>query len=464
MNHHFFSRATSRRVASLSAATAAVVGGSVTAAFAADEPTADELMQQISKLQAQVEQMQANEAGAAATGAKESEADALTRVLDDAERRSSRPVFAQDDPDPFTAGHNGKFLLQSGEADPLFTLNPNFQFQFRYVENLNSENGDAFEESTDGFEVRRMKFGFKGNAFSPDLTYDFRLAADRNGGDVAIDNAYIDYTPEEGLFGRDGLGLRAGQYKDLTFREETTSSSKQIAVDRSLVNELIGGGETDFVQGIGLLWKGEKMDASLAFTDGVNSDNTGFNNGNLFGVAGRVDAVVMGDSGKPLGDFTALGTEENTAGVGAGFHYTGDGDERAIHFGIDGQYETDTGLGVAAGLYGRWIEAGPIDGTDIGAMAQVSQLIGDDGWEVFGRYDFVVFDEEIALGTDSEDFFHELTAGVNKYWEGHNVKMTIDVVFLPTGSPDSVTGIGVVASEGEFDSQVAIRGQFQLLL
>src|SRR5690606_9104085 len=140
--------------------------------------------------------------------------------------------------------------------------------------------------------------------------------------------------------GHEGLGFRLGQFKDVTFHEESTSSSRQIAVERSLVNELLGGGDTFFVQGAGLLWKQDKLKGLLAFTDGAGSANSDFNNEGAYGVAGRIDALVMGEDDSSMADFTALGTEERTTRIGAGFHYTGDGSARAIHHSFDGQYET----------------------------------------------------------------------------------------------------------------------------
>lgn len=454
------------RTAGKAAVAAAFLTGSIGAGSlaAADEPTTDELMDQISKLQEQVQQIKASETAAKA----ESETDALTRVLDDAEKRSSRPAFLQEsDPDPFTAGHDGKFVLRS--PDGMFELNPNFQLQVRYVANLNSNGNESFDDYSDGFEIRRAKVGFKGHAFTEDLTYDLKFAFGRDaqistGSNVALQNAFIDYVPVDGLFKRENLGVRIGQYKDVTFHEESIASSKQLSADRSLVNEILGGGTTDFIQGAGLIWKGERLKSLLAFTDGANSDNTSFNNGDLFGVAGRIDALVIGEDDEPMGDFTALGTDEKTARVGAGFHYTADGSDRAIHHSFDGQYETDQGFGFFASFYGLYAEDGDLDSYHWGALAQASQLIGDDGWEVFGRYDFIVLDDQIALGADSEDFFHEVTAGVNKYWEGHKLKMTVDVVFLPNGTPTGVGGAGILDSVGEFGEQLAIRGQFQLLL
>jgi hypothetical protein len=51
---------------------------------------------------------------------------------------------------------------------------------------------------------------------------------------------------------------------------------------------------------------------------------------------------------------------------------------------------------------------------------------------------------------------------VNYYLHGHSAKITIDAGWLPNGSPNNQTGIGVLANDG--DNEYFIRGQFQLLI
>jgi hypothetical protein len=70
-------------------------------------------------------------------------------------------------------------------------------------------------------------------------------------------------------------------------------------------------------------------------------------------------------------------------------------------------------------------------------------------------------DEDFVTG---EDTIHEFTAGVNYYlgWDGafgHRAKITVDVVYLPNGSPNDQTGLGVLAGT---EDQFVLRGQFQL--
>lgn len=455
------------RRAGKAAVALAFLSGSVGAggiAFA-DEPTAKELLEEIQKLQAQVQKLQAEEAARQAAQTPATEPDAANRVLADAHRRAAASPLSllADDPPPFLAGHDGgKYML--GSADGNFQLVPNIQVQIRNVTNLNNEGEDDFSDIENGWEIRRLKLGAKGHAFTRALKYDVKFAFGRDGGLAVLENAFIDYVPDE-MFGIQNLGVRAGQFKDMTFIEESVSSAKQTAVDRSLVNESIGGGNSDFIQAVGPIWQGEKWQGALFYTDGADSNNTPWNDGTWdYGFAGRFDLVLMGDQDSVMEDFTALDTEENSARVGAGFHYSAVGDSRTLYHGADAQFESSGGLGVLGAYYGRLMEIdGGSETFDVGGLVQVSQLIGDDGWEAFVRYDFIMFEDELVLGPDAEDFFHEFTAGVNKYCNGHKSKFSFDVVYLPNGNPGSNGGVGLRPSDGEFGDQVALRAQYQLL-
>jgi hypothetical protein len=501
---HIMHRTLIRRRLALAVLAGVAAATTSTVAFAeeaAAEQTAEQMLAEAKALIAAAEAKQA----AAKVEAAESRDAALARVLDDADRRSTptglaSPAFLQeeiDDPDPFTAGHNGKFLLQS--ADGSFSMQPNAQLQIRYVANFNSVDalddgipvgdtgvGESFQN---GLELRRVKLGIKGVAFSDDLSYDIKFAFNRDAAsdddDLVLENGYIDYTPETGLFGSDGLGFRIGQFKDPTFFEESTSSSRQLAADRSMLNEVLAGGQTDFIQAAGLLYKGDKVKALFTINDGLNSDNTNFTDefdDIDLGIAGRVDLVVLGDSDKPFRDFTALGNQADAARVGAGFFVDiNDGEtdsQNSVLATVDASYETATGLGFfVAGVMAynddeqtRANDAGEFittasDGVDFGGLVKVSQVLDDEqGWEIFGAYDFIIFDEVDSSG---EDFYHEVVVGVNKYWQGHKVKMTIDAACALNGTPDALgsgSGIGYQRDGSSDDPQIAIRGQFQLLL
>jgi hypothetical protein len=397
----------------------------------AAEPTAAELREQIEALQSKVAKIEAKEASAAQQQAT------MQSVLNDAERRSQLLQSGG-----MTAGWNGKeFALSS--ADGAFKMVPYFQFQFRGIANWADEaQADGDDNTESGFEIRRMKAGLKGNAFAKELSYDFNLAVNRNSGTPTLEKAFVQYAFS------DEMALKIGQWKDNVFHEETISSSKQIAVDRSLVNEELGGGNTDYVQGVALVYSSEAIAGEFALHDGANSDNTNYldQDDANYGASARVEYKVFGDW-KSYSDFTALKNKEDLLVIGAGLNYTEGGDDKAVFHTIDAQYEVGQ-LGIYAAYVATWADDGADDEYSWGAIGQVAYLI-DENWEVFGRYGFL-----------EEDSINEITFGANYYWHGHNAKATLDVVVLPDGSP-SDSGLGYVASD---DLQVVIRGQFQLAL
>jgi hypothetical protein len=402
---------------------------------AAAEPTAVELREQIDALNAKVAKIEAKEASASQQQAT------VASVLNDAERRSQLLQSGA-----VTAGFDGKeFFL--GSADGKFKLVPYFQFQFRGIANWGDDTRSSGDSSLEGgFEIRRMKFGLKGNAFSKDLTYDFNLAVNRNSGTPALEKAYVQYKFA------DELALKVGQWKDNVFHEETISSARQLGVDRSLLNETLAGGLTDYVQGVSLLYTSDQLKGELALIDGANSDNTNYLDTAAanYGVSGRVEYKAMGDW-KAYDDFTALKTKEDLLVIGGGFDYTEGGDTHTVFHTVDAQWESGQ-LGIYGAYIGNWSETGDEDSYSWGGLAQIAYLV-DANWEIFGRYDLTDIDDG--------DTFNEITVGANYYFHGHNAKATVDVVVLPDGAPENDTGIGI--QEGT-ELQVVLRGQFQLAL
>ncbi len=410
-----------------------------TAAAHAADPSPSAIQTRIDSLEAQVQSLkaeqQANQDALAATQA----------VMKDAAERSAVT------PSAFTGGwKDGKFILQS--EDGRFSLNPNIQFQFRYV--ANNRSTDDGSDTQEGFEVRRAKFGFAGHAFSKDLTYNLTWQSSRSGGAVSLEEAWTKYKFA------DQWSVRGGMFKDPLSHEQQVSSKKQLAADRSLLNETLIGGD-DFVEGIGLLYGGGKDDlhVEIALTDGSQSHNTDFrNSGSNFGIAGRAEYKLAGDW-KNYEDFSALANKNNLLALGAGADLTQDGSNNTMLHTLDAQYELTNGVALYGAYVGRYTDGGT-DGNlyDWGFLGQASYLIDGKHWEIFGRYDYINLDDNRGGTTGS---FSELTAGVNYYFEGHNAKFTLDAVYLPDGAPSNQTGIGILASDGE---QILLRAQFQLLL
>ena len=80
------------------------------------------------------------------------------------------------------AGHkDGSFYL--GSEDGNFLFKPFAHLQFRDVTVRRQDFKPGGDDDTqNGFEVRRMRFGFVGNAFTPDLTYWFNWGTQRAAG------------------------------------------------------------------------------------------------------------------------------------------------------------------------------------------------------------------------------------------------------------------------------------------
>jgi hypothetical protein len=436
------------------------------ATYAADaQPDA-----RIAELEAKVAQLEAKQA----TNSKDV-ASTIDSVLRDAEKRSQLLQNSSN----MGAGYDNGFFISAGEG---WTLRPGAFFQFRNVTNWRSDadddgTGDDDDEIENGFEIRRMRLEHNGTAFTRDLEYSFVWDTARNGGSVSLLDAWVKY-----MFA-DDWGFRAGQFKDLTTHEKLVSAKRQLAVDRSLLDTAIGGNLYDRVQGVSLIYGGynqnNPINAEAAFHDGLNSKNTDFtkpdngpgteDDGSDFGVAGRLEWKAMGDW-RAYRDFTAMGNKEDLLVLGVAGDWTQFGDGDVFLGTVDAQWENAAGLGIygAAIVNHRDEEISGIgdDSTDWGALVQVGYML-NPAWELFGRVSYTEFDQEVDLGGDSEDTFWELTVGVNYYLgnngsAGHRAKVTIDVTYLPDGSPEEQGGLGYLGNSG--DDEIVVRGQFQLLI
>lgn len=414
-------------------AAGAGLGGS--AALGQATPSVQQLQQQIDAMQKQIN----------AIKSQQSAETTREKVMADAQGRT--PLS------PITAGwEDGEFVLRS--EDGRFSLIPKFQFQFRYVANLNDSAPAGGSDNETGFEVRRMKFAFEGNAFSKELTYEFKWETDRDGGGVSLEEAWVKYAlgPQ--------WAIRGGSFKDPLAHEQLTGAQYQLAADRSLLNQILIGGD-NYIQGLELLYgnKATPLHGMVALSNGTDSSNTGFSEHEAnFGAAGRVEYKLAGDW-KDYSQFTARSTKHDLLVVGGGADITQTGSENALTHTVDAQYKLPSGWGFYAAYVGRYATSDEGDHYDGGVVAQAGYAINKN-WEVFGRYDYVgLSSDDVPAGADNH--IHEITAGVNYYIEGQHAKFTLDGVYLPNGAPYNYSGLGILASDGQ---EFVMRAQFQLLL
>jgi hypothetical protein len=433
-------------------------------AQAADQPTSQELMQQIQSLQQRVQDLEHKQDQAAHAR----DIDAVSKaVLADADKRSQL-INAQD----FSAGYKDGFFIRS--ADGNFVFHPWVQLQFRNETNFRQNAGDG-DDLENGFELRRVKLGFDGTVFSSDLLYAFVWATDRHDGGLALEEAWGKYRFS------DSFAVKAGQYKGPFAHESQVSSKNLMAAERTLLTDQFTGGD-NFLQGVSFIYNDQlkkgPLRAEAAITDGIrNNSNQNFqdfptNNAN-FGLEARAEYFVMG-SQKDYEDFEAFNRKSNLLVLGGGLDWTQAGNTDFFLQTLDAQYEDTHGLGLYGAFYGRWTQNAPAgvdpappaaapsehDLYDWGIIAQAGYLM-KQRWEPFVRYSFIDFDRD-GLGPDVENRMHEITMGLNYFVFGHSAKFTLDATWLPNGSPITDDGAGVLANDGS--DEVVIRVQFQLVI
>lgn len=402
------------------------------------------------------------------------EVKALVRdVLSDADTRASLMAAGA------TAGHDGKrFFLASEDGN--FRLNVGGQVQIRYEMNWNhastgSKGAGAPDNFDGGFELRRIKLQFDGHIGSPKFGYKVVLAADRNSGSISAEEAVVDYKIT------DNVTIYGGRTKAPFLREELVSSRRQLAVERSLVNELF---TTGFVEGAGFVWSGlfdDKVRLNGMINDGTNSGEVNAGPAKRFeadvvdlAATGRVDVKLMGDWAAAE-EFAAWSGDPQALILGAAIHY--EHGESGQHSGgafdsnnflmwtVDALFKTGgfNLYGAAIGRHNTKTEGGGVSTSDYGFLVQGGYMVIPDKLEPFLRYEYALVDDDAG----NHDI-QIVTVGANYYILRHAAKFTADVV-IPLSNISGSIGNGIPSNGGIFNDdsgvvdQYAVRLQFQLL-
>jgi hypothetical protein len=362
-----------------------------------------------------------------------------------------------------TAGWTGErgFVLRSEDGD--FVLSPFVLFQVRNATTLrqNAAPGGG-DDTQNGFEIRRLQLGLDGNVVSPDLTYRiFWQSSELTSGNLSLLMAWVQYR-----FHGTPWVIGGGQFKDPLDHEQLISDARQLACDRTFVDDILAGGEA-FSRGVTLRYdSGGALRAEGAFASGFNVPNTTFQqfptNAANFGVAARGEYKVFG-VWKDYDQFTTLGDQANLLVIGGGADLTEAGHTDALRHVIDIQCNLGA-LGLYASYLGRYTRGNTAgrggDTYDPSVRVQGSYMFNHH-WEVFGRYDYVHFDgKEFKLSTTST--VHEITAGTNYYFHGQAARATVDLTYLPNGSPLADTGNDIV--QNIHHGEAVLRAQLQLML
>jgi len=395
----------------------------------------------------------------------------IQEVLADADTRASMMQ------DGLAAGHDGKaFFLAS--PDGKFRMNVGGQLQFRYLFNFENHIDDE-EENDDnedeGFQFRRMKVSFGGHV-SAGVKWDYELvlAGERDSGTVLVEDAII------GTKITDNLGVKFGKFKLPFLREELNSSKRLLTVERASVTEYFTLDRAEQVQ---LTFSSDMVKAIVSINDGADSEFTDIGSDQVeLSVTGRVDIKLAGDwkqmddvsawSGEPLGLFVGgavhyqLGDSNNPGGTQGAAYATAD----YLAWTVDASLETG-GFGIMAAIMGGHIEPDADGATDrdmLGFLVQAGFMLIPDKLEPFVRFEWI--DDDDAADVTDEAML--VTVGFNYYFQKHNAKFTLDVVWWldgndPSGNTfgnsEAGTGLGFSSGDAHEEDSVLLRLQFQLL-
>ena len=448
-----------------------------------------DLQARLERAEARIAELESRQTQTWLSQKRAEEANALIQeVLADAEARSSHledGVAGHDEQHFYLSSDDGSLLLQMGG-----------QIQFRHILNLldtdDDSGSDGLDEHEIGFELARSKLWFAGHIGQPQIRYRLRVAINRNDNDLRMQEAVLTYDLT------DGMTIWAGETKTPFLREELIDSSRQLAVERSLVNEVFTMG---YVQGIGVDWFLDAGSSNMlrwraSINDGIRSgeafgheadihkSSTGSNSKPFasdrtdLAVTTRIDVRVMGDWDQS-DEFTTFSRRDTSVMVGGGLHYevgeTGDSpaDNNAnfLSWTLDasGQCHGANLYAAAMGLHTDAQGASPTDRDLHGLLVQGGYQVVPDQVEPFVRWELL--DLDIA-SSGVDDNVQLVTFGLNWYLNGHNAKLTTDVVWAMDAIPSATTlGIhsdtlgllGLLADDSDQEDQLVWRAQIQLL-
>jgi len=469
-------------------AAAGFAGLAATTASAETTSETDQLRSELATLRSEIAQLRQEQNEDWLTERRAEEVKALVRdVLSDADTRSS--LLAEGAYMGIT--DKGKVTLESANGN--FKMNIGGQLQMRYTINFRDDEDNSLEDAGKaGFSIRRAKVVFSGHVASPKIKYKLQLDTNDDTNSASLDVAKISYKVA------DGLSIWAGEDKAPFLKEEMTSSKRQLAVERSYLNEMF---TLDAIQGFGVNWEPtDNIKTYFAVHDGSQSgdgrggprfadlsDNISepidpdgdlgsgkdFDNDEVnFAVLARVEWLAAGEW-KQGRDFTSFAGEDMFLMIGAAVDYesgekgtNGVLTDDVLAYTADVMFSVD-GFNAYAAFVGASIIREDASGNDdlnpFGFLVQAGYNIdfGDNGYfEPFVRYEYIDFDEAVMGYEDQISF---ITTGVNWYHRKHNSKLSADVVIALDPVDDGQDSLGILGDNMDADSQVAVRLQYQVL-
>lgn len=397
----------------------------------------------------------------------------VEEVLADADTRASTLS------DGIMAGWSEHFFL--ADAFGRFLLQIEGLSQFRFIYNYL----DRADRSRFGFENTRTQITLRGHAFSKDFEYLVRMEAtphpQPNGGIAAGAFGLTDTWVRYHL--NNEWSVRAGQFKLPFLREELVSSSAQLAVERSLVNEATSVGRSSALE---FAYHDSTHAFSIAFNNGMTNRQTvlretmgvpRFNRPAIgenveYSITARYERLFAG-TWNQFQDFTSPIDDEYGMLFGIAVHVQNNEAQQAQ---IIGESEPRS-MSATADLSIEWGGASAfasvtyhyVDSPQfqifhiIGIVGQASVYVAPK-WELFGRYEFLQMENVSGGGAAAGDLMIT-TFGVNYYIEGHDIKWTSDVGITWTKVSDFFASelAGWRQSNDHLWGEIVFRTQIQIV-
>lgn len=249
-----------------------------------------------------------------------------------------------------------------------------------------------------GFDLNEVRLHVTGDVSND---YSYKVSFEFEDGDAVLKDAYLKWKLMDNVSGT------MGQFYVPTFRSATSDETKLLFLNRTL------NGQTLNLRDQGLMVGGsfEMLNFGVAVQDGVDGDTDELR------ITLNVTADVMGKGAG--GVEGAYGAAEGTNLSVGGFYHMDDG------FGVDGfdvfgveAYFTMGALAVAA-------EFGDYDALDQSPYSVTASYLFTEMYEAALRYE----DRDDAADTT------DISAGVNRYSAGHNLKWTAQ--YVTTSSDDA---------------------------
>ena len=440
-----------------------------------------ELRSMVETLRTEVDELRAHDSDQWINEARTEQIRGIVQdVLADADTRATLQG------DGATSGYKGGFFIKS--ADGNWNMKINGQIQARFMYN-NMPDPMGTEAVDYGFEMRRLKLKFSGTIIDPSWGYKISIINQRNAqglnnntAGMYVEDAWIKKTFDNGMY------ARVGQFKAPFLREELVSSSEQLAVERSLINNQWTYGWT---QGIEFGSKSDRLWWRAMYLDGPHTANSqSIGPGDATSIVARADYRIAGE----WSDWKSLtghgDHSEFYAFVGGALQwfntsnqapsapppapppsteYGGMNGSRSYGFTVDGSMGGESWTAYASFVWSD-NEGGGQGNSAWGALVQGGYFIQEDV-ELFGRWEYSTIGR-IAFAP-ADNTLSVMTLGIN-YWPVgvKNLKWTTDFGYAFT----AIAGPGAFGSaSGDYnssgngwnadpnDGQWLVRTQLQLL-